>query len=535
MNFSTLISRADEEVLEALIGQKSLRLLHTLDEQLALPSRLRKVVLDLRGPQDLLTETESRRLLLDLLTQQEAQRLASLLDADNTEDIYQSLKEARIYKNSSREEHLFNFFDLNPPEHEEVDPEPALKDHSPEYGLFSYQRTAARKIKGHLRQDSGRVVLHMPTGSGKTRTAVHVIAEHLRRTEPGFVVWLAYSEELCEQAASEFEDAWSYLGNRDITVHRFWGNRGLNAEKLEDGFMVAGLSKMYNLSKREIGDFAKIGRPCTLVIIDEAHQAIAETYSHVLEFLLLRRRNPSLLGLTATPGRTWADIHEDERLAEFFNRNKVMLEVEGYENPVTYLTDEGYLADAKFDSLFVEPGLELTPSDRRKLQDRLDLPNHVLRKLAEDEERNTAILTRLEEMLDRHQRILFFGTTVDHARVMATVLQARDHRAAVITGETGDTARKRRIRTFKKDTGDPMVLCNYGVLTTGFDAPNTSAALIARPTKSLVLYSQMLGRAIRGLKAGGNREAEIVTVIDQNLPGFSSVADAFVNWEDVWE
>lgn len=80
-----------------------------------------------------------------------------------------------------------------------------------------------------------------------------------------------------------------------------------------------------------------------------------------------------------------------------------------------------------------------------------------------------------------------------------------------------------------------MVLCNYGVLTTGFDAPATSAVLIARPTKSLVLYSQMVGRGIRGPLAGGNSDAEIVTVVDNNLPGFGSVASAFTNWEDVWE
>ena len=79
-----------------------------------------------------------------------------------------------------------------------------------------------------------------------------------------------------------------------------------------------------------------------------------------------------------------------------------------------------------------------------------------------------------------------------------------------------------------------MVLCNYGVLTTGFDAPGISAALIARPTRSLVLYSQMIGRAIRGPRSGGNREAEIISVVDPRLPGFGDIAEAFENWEDIW-
>ena len=60
------------------------------------------------------------------------------------------------------------------------------------------------------------------------------------------------------------------------------------------------------------------------------------------------------------------------------------------------------------------------------------------------------------------------------------------------------------------------------------------AAVIARPTKSLVLFSQMVGRATRGEKAGGNKRAEVATVVDTRLPGFCNVADAFDNWEDVW-
>ena len=75
---------------------------------------------------------------------------------------------------------------------------------------------------------------------------------------------------------------------------------------------------------------------------------------------------------------------------------------------------------------------------------------------------------------------------------------------------------------------------NYGVLTAGFDAPRTRCVIIARPTTSLVLYSQMVGRALRGPRAGGNATADVYTVADTNLPGFGSVADAFTNWEELW-
>ncbi|MFD1661420.1 helicase-related protein, partial [Streptomyces caeni] len=95
--------------------------------------------------------------------------------------------------------------------------------------------------------------------------------------------------------------------------------------------------------------------------------------------------------------------------------------------------------------------------------------------------------------------------------------------------------RDRAIKKFKGPSTRPMVLSNYGVLTTGFDAPAASAAVIARPTRSLVLYSQMVGRVIRGPKAGGTPTCDVVTVVDPALPGFGDVAEAFTNWEDVWK
>src|SRR4029079_6508395 len=132
-----------------------------------------------------------------------------------------------------------------------------------------------------------------------------------------------------------------------------------------------------------------------------------------------------------------------------------------------------------------------------------------------------------EDLLRRHRRVIVFAASVHHARVLSGVLTARGRESSVVTGETHSVTRDRVIRRFRSPGSDRITLCNYGVLTTGFDAPATSAAVIARPTKSLVLYRQMVGRATRGVRAGGNPTAEIVTVVDPQLPGFGSIADAF--------
>ena len=104
----------------------------------------------------------------------------------------------------------------------------------------------------------------------------------------------------------------------------------------------------------------------------------------------------------------------------------------------------------------------------------------------------------------------------------------------VITANTPTEDRSAIIDAFKKDDREHIVMFNYGVLTAGFDAPRTRCVIIARPTTSLVLYSQMVGRALRGPRSGGNPRAEIFTVADTNLPGFGSVTDAFTNWEELW-
>ena len=133
-----------------------------------------------------------------------------------------------------------------------------------------------------------------------------------------------------------------------------------------------------------------------------------------------------------------------------------------------------------------------------------------------------------------HKRIILFGASVRHAELLAAAFLALEIEAHVVTGKTATVARARAIEKFRQVSSRPMILCNFGVLTTGFDAPNTSAAIIARPTRSLVLFSQMVGRATRGPKAGGNETCAISTVVDIDLPGFGDVADAFTNWEDVW-
>jgi DNA repair protein RadD len=534
LDFDNFLSRAEDETLQAMLGSSSVRLITLLDPNSATPTRLRELLLSLRTREGLLASKNTRAVLFDLLRPKEAKLLAQTLGINEQGDVYQALKAANFRSGSENERTLYHFFELHVPEIEGRMDRPSLEQYVAEYPLFAHQRRAAREIKEQLGQEPRRVLLHMPTGSGKTRTAMHIIVDHLRAQEPTTVVWLAHSEELCEQAATEFQQAWKQLGDREISIHRFWGSHELDLDSVQDGFVVAGLSKIYKAAKQSIQFIARLGRHCSLVIIDEAHQGVAETYRLVLDALILPYPKTALLGLTATPGRTWSDIIADEELAEFFARRKVTLHIPGHDNPIDYLVAEGYLAQTTYRPLFYQSGLSLSGADLKYIEEELELPQKVLDKLAEDEQRNLRIILEIEDLAKRHSRILIFAISVEHAKLLSSVLRVRGHVADYVTGNTNTAEREHLIKAFREDSLGVKILCNYGVLTTGFDAPRTSAAVITRPTKSLVLYSQMVGRAIRGVRAGGNEKAEIVTVADTDLPGFGAVVDAFNNWEDVW-
>ena len=107
----------------------------------------------------------------------------------------------------------------------------------------------------------------------------------------------------------------------------------------------------------------------------------------------------------------------------------------------------------------------------------------------------------------------------------------RSIEARCIEGNTESNTRARYIEAYKH--GSVQVLINFGVLTTGFDAPNTNAILIARPTASIVLYSQMIGRGIRGPLVGGNEECLLIDLED-NLVGFPKEQQAFRYFDNYW-
>lgn len=493
------------------------------------------LVIKLRGHVDLLRDQNSRSILTDALKKNQAASLCIYLGIDESNP-WQSLRQVKIRKNSQIEKDLFGWFripDEEIPQEVKVELSPTEEQVKGNHALFTHQRRAVRKVRNYLNSEQPRAFLHMPTGSGKTRTAMNHICSVLAEEEPRLVIWFAYNGVLCEQAAREFQRAWSHHGNREVDLQRMWGEHDVD-EVTDDGIIFVGLDKLWARVRKENTWLANLSHRVHLVVFDEAHQSTAETYRLMVETLLLNE-DCNLLGLSATPGRTYSDIEQDEELSEMYYKQKVPLEVEGYDSPLEFLVDKGYLSKPEFHQM-TPPDEPLSEADLNRVYNKDDYDGKLLTRLSESEERNLLILNKVRDLLQNHDRILVFATNVRHSQILATFLSMRwGIRCASITSETPPDKRKLWIDTFlDEDDEEPCVLFNYDVLTTGFDAPKTSAAIIARPTKSLVLYSQMVGRVIRGWRVEGTSDAEIWTVVDQQLPGFRSLSEAFWNWEDVW-
>lgn len=417
-----------------------------------------------------------------------------------------------------------------------MDSDPFVKCVAPRYGLYPHQRQVLRDTLTILNPSSRdvppskrRVIAHMPTGAGKTRMACRVAVEMLvsAESEDSFVVWLASTEELCVQAAEALETAWVHLGDRDVSFQRFWGDSTLQLDKVSDGFLIAGLQKLWAATSSSPGLITDLSRRVAGVVFDEAHQSVARTYQYVAEGLVAH--NPPLLGLTATPGRTYEVGEDDYRLSEMFLGNRVSIDPKGHPTALHYLISDEYLAYPTFRQINTDiaTGVQETFFGN-------DYSRGCLTDLGEASERNLLVANTTVEALKRHRRVIVFCPSVQSAATSCQDIHDAGFDADYIVADTPGEDRLAALNRFKSGDSKPMALLNYGVLTAGFDAPSTSCVVIARPTRSLVMYSQMIGRAMRGRKSGGNRRCEVFTVVDSNLPAFKSIVEAFRNWEELW-
>jgi DNA repair protein RadD len=387
--------------------------------------------------------------------------------------------------------------------------------------LHPYQRRVKDILRNHLDMGKRKMMAQMPTGAGKTVTALEILVDYLR--QPDFdklIIWIVDSNELADQALDSFISLWKLRGDRPINAYRFFHEFSSNYSTCEPGVVFASFAKAWaslnssDLNRKE--NFLSLCQRASLVIVDEAHTSMAETYETVIS--KLTSHDSFLIGLSATPGRN--DPYQTTELAQMYGQQLVSITDDNkctVSDAVEYLRTQGYLASVVFEEL--DSGASVSEKDEGR----------ICSELAENSQRNGQIINQIERALREDQSTIVFACTKDHVLALTALCRAKGIDSGFIIGEVPQSERINLLNRFRARS--LKVLINHEILSTGVDLPNVNKLIITRPVGSAILYSQILGRALRGPKNGGNSINYVVNINDNlvNFPSASHVYKSFKN------
>lgn len=438
--------------------------------------------------------------------------------ASNCESI-DSFQSVRDYLLTNNLIHL-KFDNSGDEQNKIVTPIVEWKDSSPYKHLKDYQLEVFIDAKKRLEPNLARVIIQMPTGSGKTRTALEIVSEFLYTGVD--VLWLCNTEELVDQAFTSFVELWSHKAKSETRAV----NHSRTKKVPESDFNTVHFSTLQGLwsSKVDLGHkFAEKGIEVDkigLIVFDEAHMSIASTYQSIVEHLMMySSSNCRLLGLTATPGRRF-----DNTMGEFAqdnDPNKLLSDF--YNNQIVKIGNDQANALLMLRSKKVLSELSLI-----SIESNIILQNETLKEseidkiLANDRGRNKLLIASLIDIVKENGQVMVFANSVSQSKLIAIALNSVGIASAHVDGSTN--GREQIINKFKANK--ISVITNYNVLSTGFDYPKLKCVFIARKTKSVVLYSQMIGRVLRGLEIGGTEKAYVYTIND-NISALPNNDDIF--------
>lgn len=357
--------------------------------------------------------------------------------------------------------------------------------------LRPYQTEAVNAVIQHFRKHPDPAVVVLPTGAGKSL----VIAE-LARKARGRVLVLAHVKELVEQNHGKYE-AWGLkadifaagLDRKEAKAQVVFGSVQSVARNLAAFDPVSPVAATSVETISATGSFS-------LLIIDECHRVSLDEesqYNQVIDHLKIANPSLKILGLTATPyrlGLGW--IYRRHYHGMVKSQGERLFGDCVFELPLRYMVKHGYLTPPRLvDAPIVHYDFSKLIPKGNGLFSEADLNGELKR-----QQRVTPhIISQVLEYAVDRQGVMVFAATVEHAREIQGLLVAKAQHAALITGETPGPERDALIHGFK--ARDIKFLVNVSVLTTGFDAPHVDLIVMLRPTESVSLYQQIVGRGLR--------------------------------------
>ena len=342
------------------------------------------------------------------------------------------------------------------------------------YKLRPYQQEAVDSTLNYFRKKRSPAVIVLPTGAGKSL----VIAE-LAKIAKGRVLVLAHVKELVGQNHLKYE---SYGLQAGIY------SAGLNQKDSEQKVIFGSIQSVAKANDAFFSDF-------TLLVIDECHRVGLEPdsqYAKVIKQLKLNNKRICILGLTATPyrlGLGW--IYNYALRGEIKTQELRFFKHCIYDLPLEYMIRNQYLTPP------VKVNIPVTSYDFSELTEGGNsFTMAQLEEVLNQQRRLTPLIIKnIIDITDSYKRqgVMIFSSTVKHAReVMESLPQGQ---ARLVLGTTEVCERDQIVDDFKKKAFKYLV--NVSVLTTGFDAAHVDVIAILRPTESISLYQQIIGRGLR--------------------------------------
>ena len=352
--------------------------------------------------------------------------------------------------------------------------------------LFEYQEDLATQFEAvcSASPPGNCGLLTLPTGAGKTRTAAVALLRMFTRDDARFVLWLAPTRELLEQASGTFQAMWrTYRAAADLELVRADLLRRF-PKNVQRGVLFATPQMIAARLRREVTPDADI------VVFDEAHHVEAPVFRRAVGQLRAMRQ-AAVIGLSATPGRSKEE--ETERLVDFFN-GRLLYSKHLAPEPIAVLQRRGVLARLRFREI---PG-STAPS--------LVGVGRSMRELSLNIERFRALM-ELVCKLSRKARVLVFAASIDHARLLAAGLRRLGVTAEVVSSEDRDEDRSAKLRDFER--GELSALLNVKLLATGYDCPAIRHVVLGTQIRSAIMFEQIVGRASRGPMVGGHARSTV--------------------------
>lgn len=365
-------------------------------------------------------------------------------------------------------------------------------------------------------------LLVLPTGGGKTLTAAWWIAKNFLDKNKK-VLWVAHRHELLEQAKNTFTQKLAYkdiFQEKDNFNYRILSgihDKPINIKATDDLIIAskdslnAGFDYLYKKWIHNNTDEI-------FLVIDEAHHATAKTYRKLISNIWENVQSFRLLGLTATPTRTAES--EQGLLKKVFPDDII------YKIDLKTLIRLGILSEPIFEE--VETGINFIKDlsdDEIKLINTFDIDSigdKIAETIANNRERNYTIVEKYIGNKEKYKQTLIFALNVDNAIALNKLFNEKGVKSDfvisnvkdAVTGVTSNFTKENKVKIDNFRDGKLEVLINVNILTEGTDVPNVQSVFLTRPTISTILMTQMIGRGLRGPKAGGTKEAFIVSFLD---------------------